>query len=95
MKKKYTAMILALPTLAVLVLGYFTLVLGEIFLFCVTLVGIPAYAWILLGVAGYGTGVWLLLTSQLCSQITLGTGLAALPILIIVLAHFFAEYHGP
>ena len=110
MKKKHVVMILALPTLAVLAQISFTLVAGVsislknlgtfwdgvlFFLVGITIAGIPLYVWIPLGIAGYGVGTWLFLTSRLRGQIRLGMGLSMLPVLIIVLAFFFLGYRGP
>jgi len=95
MRKRTLITILTLPTLAVLVLGFFTLAGGGITLFCFFLAGIPAWVWLLLGVTGYGIGIRLLRTSRLRGRIALGVGLSMLPVLIVVLSYLFAEYDGP
>jgi uncharacterized RDD family membrane protein YckC len=88
MKKRVLAIILALPTLAVLMLAYFSI-------FYVAIVGIPAVFWLVLGIAGYVMGARLLRASQSHGKIALGVALSMLPILIVVLAFFFGKYVGP
>jgi ABC-type proline/glycine betaine transport system permease subunit len=90
MKKRYAAMILTLPTLAVLALSVFVLgfqgyFAGEL------IVGIPLYVWYLLGVAGYSVGWRVLLISQSCGRIALGVVLAMFPVVVIALPFFFAK----
>ena len=108
MKKKYAAMILALPTLAILALVCVTLCFGILdeglatyldcvllLLVCHTIAGIPAIVWLFLGLAGYTAGAWLLLTARSRVWLRLGAGLSMLPVIAVVLAFFFLEYHGP
>ena len=52
MKKRYAAMILLLPTLAVLVLSVFVLGFQGFFAGGIVIVEIPLYVWYLLGVVG-------------------------------------------
>jgi len=87
-------MILVLPTLALFVLTFFALCSEGIFLVCITVLGIPAYVWYLLGVVGYGVGARLLLTSQSSGRIALGAVLSMFPVVAIMLEFFFFEYHG-
>ena len=76
MKKKYAAMILALPALTILALVCAMLYLGfevknlsdylwimPLIFVCHTIIGIPAIVWLFFGLAGYTAGAWLLLTS--------------------------------
>jgi len=108
MKKKYAAMVLGLPTLAMLVLLYFTLAPGApaeslkrylddiLFgLVCFTIVRIPAYVWLFLSVSGFGVGAWLVRASRSRGWIVLGAFLSMLPVLTIILGFFFIGYRGP
>jgi len=108
MKKKCAVLILLLPTLSVLALVFFTLSFGFpadrlatyfgnilFVLVCFTISGIPAYAWLLAGIVGFGVGARLLLTSQSCGRIRLGVALSMIPVLAIILAFFFTRYRGP
>jgi len=94
MKKKYASMILALPTLAVLVLSVFVLGFQGFFAGGIVIVEIPLYVWYLLGIAGYGAGTRLLWTSQSHGLISLGVILSMLPVVVIALALLCSEYHG-
>ena len=108
MKKKYAAMILVLPALAVvtfigaiLCLGFEAGSIGEylegvLFLLVYhTIAGISAIVWLFLGVAGFTAGAWLLLTARSRVWLRLGAGLSMLPVIAVVLAFFFLEYRGP
>ena len=108
MRKKYAAMVLVLPTLAMLVLLYFVLAVGfpadslrryldsTLFhLVCFTIAGIPAYIWFFLSVVGFCVGTWLVLASRSRGWIILGAFLSMLPVLTIILGFFFMGYRGP
>ena len=101
-------MILALPTLAMLALGYFALIpnypmasIDEylycvlMLLVCVTIAGIPTFVWLLLGIASFVSGAWLLLASRSRDWLSLGAILSMFPILVLVLGIFFWDYRGP
>ena len=107
LKKKYAAMVLALPTLAMLgFIGYTlpaTFEVGSLWMYLIGIlffpfffiVGIPAYVWVPLSFVGFGTGTWLLLASRSRVLIGLGIFLSMLPVLTIVLGFFFSGYQGP
>lgn len=100
--------VIAVNTLAALGLLYVTLTLGlpadslrgyldhTLFaLVCITIIGVPAYVWLLLGLAGFGVGVRLLLASRSRGLAAIGLSLSMLPVLIIILGYFFSGYRGP
>ena len=108
MRKRYAAMILALPTLVLMALTCVTLYIGSwaehpvdaldivlLMLVCHTIGGISAYIWLLVGIVGFAVGAWLLLTSRSRDWLSLGAILSMFPVIVAALAFFFLEYHGP